>query len=418
MQIQIEYIGRRKRRGGQGREELLIDGSLPDFADRRARGTGGMRREQHTHHRPCRGELDLLAIVKRATSPRLGVNSYLIRWELQALLNSRLLDQMIRLASHHHRRSLCSPIWIVRQQIRQRSRITIQAIEANDDARERKRERVGIGRNDAARPLEFLAILPIARVAKCAQPLVRVRLQNRRPCSGHFPALASQVSRSTDPVKTAMNRRQVWGGWKRALASCLFGAIHIHEQPLSIQPIPQPSRRSAERRARQQVFQKQRAQRLHTRLIQDRQIPREGRWGGKIGSAKQRHEFAGKRLDALAKRPQRRLSAHCIANEHRHKINQFILAHPGAHKPHALLDGFEDPVSLERMRHHSHFPKPGRRARRVRRVHLDVDDRIGHLPLLPFSLVFSQEDTFLSSLPVFQGFLPLFGSLVAYPVGM
>jgi hypothetical protein len=96
-----------------------------------------------------------------------------------------------------------------------------------------------------------------------------------------------------------------------------------------------------------------------------------------------------------------------MANEHRHEINQFILAHPGSRKSHPFLDGFEHPVSLERMSHHSHFPKPGRRTRQVRRVHLDVDDRIGHLPLLPFSLVFSQEDTFLSSLPVFQGFLPL-----------
>jgi len=109
----------------------------------------------------------------------------------------------------------------------------------------------------------------------------------------------------------------------------------------------------------------------------------------------------------LTKRPERRLSAHRIANEHRHEINQFILAHPGSRKSHPFLDGFEHPVSLERMSHHSHFPKPGRRTRQVRRVHLDVDDRIGHLPLLPFSLVFSQENTFLSSLPVFQCFLPL-----------
>jgi tetratricopeptide (TPR) repeat protein len=44
-----------------------------------------------------------------------------------------------------------------------------------------------------------------------------------------------------------------------------------------------------------------------------------------------------------------------------------------------------------------------------------VDDRIGHLPLLPFSLVFSQEDTFLSPLPVFQGFLPLFAHSLRIP---
>jgi hypothetical protein len=60
-------------------------------------------------------------------------------------------------------------------------------------------------------------------------------------------------------------------------------------------------------------------------------------------------------------------------------------------------------------------PRPRRRARRVRRVYLDVDDRIGHLPLLPFSLVFSQEDTFLPSLPVFQGFLPLFAHSLRIP---
>jgi MFS transporter, DHA1 family, inner membrane transport protein len=75
-------------------------------------------------------------------------------------------------------------------------------------------------------------------------------------------------------------------------------------------------------------------------------------------------------------------------------------------------------VPLERVRHHGDFTKPGWRARRVRWVHLDMDDRIGHLPLLPFSLVFSQEDTFLPSLPVFQGFLPIFAHSLRIPWGM
>src|SRR5258707_15628284 len=87
-----------------------------------------------------------------------------------------------------------------------------------------------------------------------------------------------------------MGWRQVWGRWKRALARCLFGAIHIDEQPLATQSIPQSSRWGAERRARQQVFQKQGAQRFHAGLIQHRQVSRQGRRGGKIGSAKQRSE--------------------------------------------------------------------------------------------------------------------------------
>jgi len=92
---------------------------------------------------------------------------------------------------------------------------------------------MGIGCNHGTRLFELLAILAVPRVAKRAQPLVRVRLQNRGPCSDHFSALAPQMSWRTHLVKAAMSRRQVGGGWKRALASCLFGAIHIDEQPLS-----------------------------------------------------------------------------------------------------------------------------------------------------------------------------------------
>jgi hypothetical protein len=44
MQIEIEHIRRRKRWGGQGREELLVDGPFTHFANGRARGASGMRR--------------------------------------------------------------------------------------------------------------------------------------------------------------------------------------------------------------------------------------------------------------------------------------------------------------------------------------------------------------------------------------
>jgi hypothetical protein len=72
-------------------------------------------------------------------------------------------------------------------------------------------------------------------------------------------------------------------------------------------------------------------------------------------------------------------------------------------------------VPLERVRHHDDLPKPAWRTRRVRWVYLDVDDRISHLPRLPFSLVFSQEDTFLPSLLVFRGFLPLLAHSLRIP---
>ena len=135
-----------------------------------------MGSQQHTHHRSRWSKLDGSTIVERTTGPRFGVNGHLIGWQLQSLLNGRLRNEVICLASHHHRRSLCSLIWIVRQQIRQGSCVTVQAIEANDDAGERKRKSVGIGCNDAARPFEFVAIVAVPRVSKRAQKLMRMRL--------------------------------------------------------------------------------------------------------------------------------------------------------------------------------------------------------------------------------------------------
>src|SRR5579885_285554 len=104
---------------------------------------------------------------------------------------------------------------------------------------------------------------------------------------------------------------------------------------------------------------------------------------------------------------------HGVADEHGDKVNQFILAHPRPHKLHPLLDGVEKPIPLERMGHDSHFSEPRWRAWRSHRIHLDVDDRIGHLPLLPFSHVSLRMTHSCRLCQFFRAFC----SLVAYPVG-
>jgi hypothetical protein len=174
----------------------------------------------------------------------------------QPLLDTRLLEEVIGFAPHYHGWSRFLS-YLCRKQVRQGSGIAIQAIEPNDHVGERKRNPRSIGRNHAARPPQFVAIQAIAGVSKGAQKLMGVRLQDRGPCSHHFPALASQMSRSTHPVKAAMGRRQVWGCRQSALAGSLFGAIHIDEQPASLQPVPESSWQRPEWRAGQQIFQKQ-----------------------------------------------------------------------------------------------------------------------------------------------------------------
>jgi hypothetical protein len=156
------------------------------------------------------------------------VNSDLIGWQLEPLLNGRPLNEVIVFASHDYRRTLLLSC-LHCQQIRQGSGIAIQPIEPNDHMGQRKRERVGIRRDHMACLLELVAILPIARVSKRAQKLMSMCLQDRRPGSNYLPAFAAQISWCTHPVKAALRRRQVWSGWKRSLAGRLFGAINIDE---------------------------------------------------------------------------------------------------------------------------------------------------------------------------------------------
>jgi hypothetical protein len=74
-----------------------------------------------------------------------------------------------------------------------------------------------------------------------------------------------------------------------------------------------------------------------------------------VCSAKQRHERLGKWKESVIKGLQRAFPAHGVAKEHHDKINHFVVTHPSACKPHALLDGSLQAQLAEHMRHNGHF---------------------------------------------------------------
>src|SRR5258708_18452960 len=87
---------------------------------------------------------------------------------------------------------------------------------------------------------------------------------------------------------------------ERALASGLFGGIDIHDTPAVSLSVRHPPRRG-KRRSGHQIGEKERAQRLHARLIQGRQKPRKRRTIRQITAAKEGHKGARERQTSLVK---------------------------------------------------------------------------------------------------------------------
>jgi len=164
------------------------------------------------------------------------------------------VQEVIVLPTHNHPGSTSG------EQIDKRSGIAIQAIQTSQDVREGKRKRASIAADHRSGSQQFPPVIPIASVAQRAQPLVRMRLQNRRSRTCDFSPFASQVCGSRDPLKAAMGRRKVCGLGKCPLSDCLFCAIDIHYGPMGSQAVPHPSRWGSEDRSRHQIFLKERAQ--------------------------------------------------------------------------------------------------------------------------------------------------------------
>ena len=190
---------------------------------------------------------NIQAIVERTTGSRLRMPRLLIGWLLQTRTHGRQVQQVIVLPAHNNAGSASG------EEIGKRSGIAIQSVQTSQDVGEGKRKRAGIAADHRSGSQQFTPVITIAGVAERAQPLVRMRLQNRRSRACDFSPFASQVAGRRDQLKAAMGRRKVCGLGKCSLPDCLFGAIDIHHGPMASQAIPHPTRWRSERRSRHQI---------------------------------------------------------------------------------------------------------------------------------------------------------------------
>jgi hypothetical protein len=88
-----------------------------------------------------------------------------------------------------------------------------------------------IATNGRERFPQFLSVSPVASVAKTAEPLVAVRLGNRRARPDDFPTFAPFVPGGTHLIQPAEGLRQVLGFRQGALTGGFTRAINIKDHP-------------------------------------------------------------------------------------------------------------------------------------------------------------------------------------------
>jgi hypothetical protein len=91
--------------------------------------------------------------------------------------------------------------------------------------------RCKVARNGRQALPQFLAIAPIASIAKGAEPLEAMGLTDHRPGPHYLSALAPPIARSTELIQPAMSRGEIFCLRQSALASRLTRAIKIKDHP-------------------------------------------------------------------------------------------------------------------------------------------------------------------------------------------
>ncbi len=91
-----------------------------------------------------------------------------------------------------------------------------------------------------------------------------------------------------------------------------------------------PAAGGRKRVASQHIFLEERPERLHTRLIESREIPRQGGAMRQAVATKQGHKGVCPRRESFVERKPRRLARQHVAEQHSNKIDELILAKAGA----------------------------------------------------------------------------------------
>ncbi len=233
MQIQVQHIFGGKSGSGQPGDEQFVDHATALLPDGWGSGGGGMTGDNQPHTRSTSGQGHVWTIVKGAGGSTFRVGTHLHGRAGKNRLHHCQIQQSIVTTAPDDAHSRV-------QDLSEHSSVAIQAIQTHQDLGGEKFVRRRIPGDHLESPLQFCAVIAIARSPKGAQELMGMRLQKRGAGAHHFPSLAPLVARSTDLIKTTMRRRQRWEVGKGSLASRLFGAIDIHDHIRLVATIPQP----------------------------------------------------------------------------------------------------------------------------------------------------------------------------------
>ena len=116
---------------------------------------------------------------------------------------------------------------------------------------------------------QLLAVLSVARITKGGKPLVRMSLEHGGARADDFPRLSSGVARGTQRAQATRWRRAIRGLRQGTRARRFSRPINIEDEEVVPLSVPQSARLLLfHQGAREQIFQKQRAQRLGRALSQ------------------------------------------------------------------------------------------------------------------------------------------------------
>jgi hypothetical protein len=154
----------------------------------------------------------------------------LIGWEMQTDLYLNPLEQVIVFAAHDRRQSC---------QVCQDGSRPIVSIQAQERTLRRVVVRAEGALNGRHRPAQFSPVLPIARIAVCGEPLVRMTLQDGGTRTHDFPSFAPSVAGSTQGTQASRWSWPIYGHWQSPLARGFACAIDIEDGEVVSLSVPQ-----------------------------------------------------------------------------------------------------------------------------------------------------------------------------------
>src|SRR5258708_24646852 len=393
MQVEGDDIGSGESALGKIREEEFIDDTRAgdtDWALPRVRRMGchhhaaALSRWPHRHIR---------TIVERAHQITFRAYELLIGWQVQAALDLRSLQHCVVFAARHIGEAC---------QIGDDSPRAILPIQPQQDQLLWQAIRLAVEPYRGHCPAQFFPVESVARVGERAEPLRGMCLRDGRAGADNFPALAPGVAGSAHLIQSTLGSRQFRDLWQGALAGSLAGAIDVKDHSLFACSINQSSCLPFfVQWAREQVFEKERAQGFDRWLGETGKKATERRARGQALPSEERHEGRSKGMQALVEGFQRPFVTDGIAEEHGHKVNHVVVAEAATGKAHALTDGGKDTLLAKVLGHQGDFPEPGwRRGHGLARGlddHRSISNTV-HVNLLDVNgfVLPQQGDTFLS----------------------